>query len=183
MVRVNQKLSANLDLIPPGASQPLIKPRSIDDVPILALTLWSKRYGDYELRRLAAPSGRVVISVPIEVGPALLGKQMFRAIAAWRGHGDYQYRETYTPREMIAAALAMPRLARAEYLVDTPNGPLHYCGHKGFDWRILEREIRARFTIQRRLFSPLGPLGAAFNSQVWFVAVPQAGVPINPPGS
>src|SRR5262249_62233923 len=54
MVRVNQKLSANLDLIPPGASPPLIKPRSIDDVPILALTLWSKRYGDYELRRLAA---------------------------------------------------------------------------------------------------------------------------------
>src|SRR4051812_44336427 len=54
LVRLNQKLSANLDLIPPGASQPLIKPRSIDDVPILALTLWSKRYGDYELRRLAA---------------------------------------------------------------------------------------------------------------------------------
>src|SRR5262249_57613733 len=54
MVRVNQKLSANLDLIPPGASPPLIKPRSIDDVPILALTLWSKHYGDFELRRLAA---------------------------------------------------------------------------------------------------------------------------------
>jgi multidrug efflux pump subunit AcrB len=54
IVRLNQKMFANLDLIPPGASPPLIKPRSIDDVPILALTLWSKRYGDYELRRLAA---------------------------------------------------------------------------------------------------------------------------------
>jgi multidrug efflux pump subunit AcrB len=54
IVRLNQKISANLDLIPPGASAPLIKPRSIDDVPILALTLSSKRYGDYELRRLAA---------------------------------------------------------------------------------------------------------------------------------
>ena len=54
IVRLNQKMSANLDLIPPGASPPLIKPRSIDDVPILALTLWSKRYGDYDLRRLAA---------------------------------------------------------------------------------------------------------------------------------
>jgi multidrug efflux pump subunit AcrB len=54
IVRLNQKLFANLDLVPPGASAPLIKPRSIDDVPILSLTLWSKRYGDYELRRLAA---------------------------------------------------------------------------------------------------------------------------------
>ena len=54
IVRLNQKLYANFDLIPPGASQPLVKPRSIDDVPILALTLSSKRYGDYELRRIAA---------------------------------------------------------------------------------------------------------------------------------
>jgi multidrug efflux pump subunit AcrB len=54
IVRLNQKMFANFDLIPPGASQPLIKPRSIDDVPILALTLWSPRYGDYELRRIAA---------------------------------------------------------------------------------------------------------------------------------
>src|SRR5436305_11347192 len=54
IVRLNQKMAANLDLIPPGASPPLIKPRSIDDVPMLALTLWSKRYGDYALRRLAA---------------------------------------------------------------------------------------------------------------------------------
>src|SRR5438046_8144681 len=53
IVRLNQKLLANYDLIPPGASQPLVKPRSIDDVPILALTLWSKRYGDLELRRIA----------------------------------------------------------------------------------------------------------------------------------
>lgn len=54
IVKLNQKMFANFDLIPPGASPPLIKPRSIDDVPILALTLWSGRYGDYELRRMAA---------------------------------------------------------------------------------------------------------------------------------
>src|SRR6187200_781238 len=47
IVRLNQKLAANLDLIPPGASQPLIKPRSIDDVSVLALTFWSKRYNDF----------------------------------------------------------------------------------------------------------------------------------------
>src|ERR1039457_1892236 len=54
IVKLNQKMFANFDRIPPGASTPLIKPRSIDDVPILALTLTSKRYGPYELRRVAA---------------------------------------------------------------------------------------------------------------------------------
>ena len=54
IVRLNQKMFANFDMIPPGATQPLIKPRSIDDVPILALTLHSKRYGDFDLRRVAA---------------------------------------------------------------------------------------------------------------------------------
>ena len=54
IVKLNQKMFANFDLIPPGAGQPLIKPRSIDDVPILALTLWSERYDHLMLRRVAA---------------------------------------------------------------------------------------------------------------------------------
>jgi 2-polyprenyl-3-methyl-5-hydroxy-6-metoxy-1,4-benzoquinol methylase len=125
------------------------------------------------LQRVVSTAGRVIISVPIEVGPALLGKQMFRAIAAWRGHGDYHHRETYSPRELIAAALARPRLARAEYDVETPAGRMRYCGHKGFDWRILEAEIASRFTIDDRRFTPLPGLGALMNSQVWFVCRPR----------
>jgi multidrug efflux pump subunit AcrB len=54
IVKLNQKMFANFDLIPTGASQPLIKPRSIDDVPILALTLSSDRYDHFTLRRIAA---------------------------------------------------------------------------------------------------------------------------------
>ena len=42
-VRIQQKLGAHMDVIPAGASPPLIKMRSIDDVPVLALTLWSPR--------------------------------------------------------------------------------------------------------------------------------------------
>ena len=53
LVRLNQKLAANADRIPPGVIGPLVKPRSIDDVPILAVTLWSARYGDDQLRSLA----------------------------------------------------------------------------------------------------------------------------------
>lgn len=56
IVKLNTKLSANYDKIPQGVSQPLIKMRSIDDVPILALTLSSKSkyYSGYELRRIGA---------------------------------------------------------------------------------------------------------------------------------
>jgi multidrug efflux pump subunit AcrB len=53
LVRLNQKLAANADRIPPGVTGPIVKPRSIDDVPILAVTLWSARYADDQLRSLA----------------------------------------------------------------------------------------------------------------------------------
>ncbi len=75
MVRLNQKLNANLDLIPPGASPPLVKPRSIDDVPILALTLWSKRYGDFELRRIAAQVDDAIAQTPDVSTVTLIGGQ------------------------------------------------------------------------------------------------------------
>ncbi len=64
IVRLNQKLLANVDLIPPGARGPLIKPRSIDDVPVLALTLSSDRYDAYTLRQLAAEVGDAIKEVP-----------------------------------------------------------------------------------------------------------------------
>jgi multidrug efflux pump subunit AcrB len=75
IVRLNQKLNANLDLIPPGASAPLVKPRSIDDVPILALTFWSRRYGDFELRRIAAQVDDTVKQTPDVSAVALIGGQ------------------------------------------------------------------------------------------------------------
>jgi multidrug efflux pump subunit AcrB len=53
MVKLREKLQSHFDIIPPGASQPLIRSRSIDDVPILALTLHSSRYDDYQLRLMA----------------------------------------------------------------------------------------------------------------------------------
>ncbi len=55
LVRLQTKLSSNYDRIPAGVSQPMVKSRSIDDVPVLALTLWSRhdRWTGYELRRVA----------------------------------------------------------------------------------------------------------------------------------
>ena len=54
IVSTYNKLYSNFDRIPQGVSQPIIKVRSIDDVPILALTLWGKNYDAYQLRRIAA---------------------------------------------------------------------------------------------------------------------------------
>ncbi|MCP3959407.1 MAG: efflux RND transporter permease subunit [bacterium] len=53
LVKVYSKLASGLDKIPPGATPPLVKPRTIDDVPVVAYTLWSERYDAFELRRLA----------------------------------------------------------------------------------------------------------------------------------
>ena len=75
LVKLFHKLSANFDLIPPGASQPLIKPRSIDDVPILALTLWSARYDHYTLRRIAAQLDEQIKDVADVAETRLIGGQ------------------------------------------------------------------------------------------------------------
>src|SRR6186713_93359 len=63
MVRLNQKLAANADRIPAGVIGPIVKPRSIDDVPILAVTLWSARYGDDQLRSLATQLREAIAEV------------------------------------------------------------------------------------------------------------------------
>ena len=53
LVKLYNKVMSNRPLLPPGAGEPLVSPRSIDDVPILALTLWSERYDHATLRSLA----------------------------------------------------------------------------------------------------------------------------------
>lgn len=75
IVRLNQKMLANFDLIPSGASQPLIKPRSIDDVPILALTLSSSTYDAFTLRRIAAQMNDQIKQIPDVSEVKLIGGQ------------------------------------------------------------------------------------------------------------
>jgi multidrug efflux pump subunit AcrB len=53
LIKVYSKLYSNFDQIPPGISQPIVKARSIDDVPILSLTLWGEHYDGYQLRAIA----------------------------------------------------------------------------------------------------------------------------------
>lgn len=73
LVRLNQKLQTNFDRIPIGVTQPLIKPRTIDDVPILALTFHSARYDHAMLRRIAAQVEDTVKAVPEVAETTLIG--------------------------------------------------------------------------------------------------------------
>ncbi len=53
LVKLYNKIMSNRTLLPPGAAEPLVVPKSIDDVPILSATLWSERYDHGTLRTLA----------------------------------------------------------------------------------------------------------------------------------
>jgi multidrug efflux pump subunit AcrB len=112
LVRLNQKLASNADRMPPGASVPLVKPRSIDDVPILAVTLWSEEYDDHQLRILAAQLREALAEVPavsevtliggrpreiaVQLDPARLAAASLDPVAVLRALEDANTRSTAT---------------------------------------------------------------------------------------
>jgi len=73
IVRLQSKLAANYDRIPYAVAPPLIKPRYIDDVPILALTFWSENTDHYMLRRVAAEVENVIKREPNVSTTKLIG--------------------------------------------------------------------------------------------------------------
>ena len=73
LVRLNGKLAAHRDRIPPGVDAPLIKPRTIDDVPVLALTLHGANLDHLTLRRLASQLDDAIKAVPDVAETTLIG--------------------------------------------------------------------------------------------------------------
>ena len=51
-VKLYDEMMKNKNIFPKGVYEPLIKTRSIDDVPMLGLTLWSEKYNDFQLRQI-----------------------------------------------------------------------------------------------------------------------------------
>jgi SAM-dependent methyltransferase len=125
-----------------------------------------------DIQRSLAPGGLLVISVPVEIGPSLLVKQMARAVAASRGLREYAHRERYSLPELarMLFAGAGATMARPETTQALNGGrTVRFTGHKGFNWRRLAVEVAVRFTIERVQFSPMPVLRSLLNSQVWFV--------------
>ena len=52
-VKLYDELAKHENLFPQGVYKPMVKTRSIDDVPMLGLTLWSEKYDDFEILQLA----------------------------------------------------------------------------------------------------------------------------------
>ena len=110
LVKTYDKLYSHFDWIPPGCSKPLLKMRTIDDVPFLVLTFWGKGYDGYTLRKIAARVndevrtifgisetqiiGGLRREVRVEVDPeklAAIGLDLadLRQILAYQNRGDY----------------------------------------------------------------------------------------------
>jgi len=73
LIRLNQKLQSNFDRIPFGVSQPLIKPRTIDDVPVLALTFHGRDADHATLRRIAVQVEEAVKPIDMVAETTLIG--------------------------------------------------------------------------------------------------------------
>ena len=52
-VKLYDELAKHEDMFPKGVYKPMVKTRSIDDVPMLGLTLWSDKMDDFQLRQIA----------------------------------------------------------------------------------------------------------------------------------
>ena len=52
-VKLYDELAKHENMFPQGIYKPMVKTRSIDDVPMLGLTLWSEKRNDFELRQVA----------------------------------------------------------------------------------------------------------------------------------
>ncbi|HSN07955.1 MAG TPA: efflux RND transporter permease subunit, partial [Hanamia sp.] len=64
LVKLYSELMKNMDKMPHGVTLPLIKTRSIDDVPVLGLTLWSEKYDDYQLKQIAQELDNEIKKIP-----------------------------------------------------------------------------------------------------------------------
>ncbi len=73
LVRLTQKLAATAPQLPPGATPPLVKVRSIDDVPVMALTLWGPSYDDVRLRQMAGQLQEALKELPDISEIAIIG--------------------------------------------------------------------------------------------------------------
>ncbi|WP_315833032.1 class I SAM-dependent methyltransferase [Bradyrhizobium prioriisuperbiae] len=104
-----------------------------------------------ESRRALKPDGKLIISVPIMIGGALLLKELNRSIL-------FRRKSDYSTSELLAGVAGRP-VARPDERNPT---------HKGFDFRWLRGLIRERFVIETEILSPL-PLPWWANSQIFFI--------------
>lgn len=108
------------------------------------------------------PQAKVIISIPIEVGPSLLFKQIGRYLANVKSRYGY---ERYTLQELFSAAI----LWQTKTFPSSHNQDVPIRSHKGFDYRDLEKTLQEKIAVQQRLFSPFPLLQNTINSTVFYI--------------
>ncbi len=92
IVQTYKKLNGAADAMPMGASAPLVKVRSINDVPMMALTLSGKNYDSTRLRMVASEIERKVKQVDDVSVTEILGGQPRRVNVFFRSEKLAAYR-------------------------------------------------------------------------------------------
>lgn len=119
--------------------------------------------------RLLKPGGRLLISVPVEIGPAVVIKQSARQVAGWLRAGDYPGVTPYTWGELISSVFAGARQHVVRPINRDADGFESHC-HKGFNWKALKNSMESSFSVRKIGASPLAWLPPGCNSQVWIDA-------------
>lgn len=107
---------------------------------------------------------RVIISVPIEVGPSVIAKQLGRFLSQ-KGGASYGY-EKYELRELMQAGMFWDT---SKIDCSHNNSESNEKGHKGFDYRKVDALIRDRLRVEQMEYSPINFMGRVLNSTVYWV--------------
>ena len=94
------------------------------------------------------------LTVPNEVGPAILVKNVGSALMGYERHLEYEWRETF-----FASIYDLDRVER------------HGTGHKGFDWRWLAQTLRQNTTILKKTSSPANFIPKFISPSIGFICV------------
>jgi SAM-dependent methyltransferase len=124
-----------------------------------------------DLTRLIAPTGTIIISVPIETGLMFVAKTLIRRYAAARGLSEYRFYERYDFRDALQMIFARSTTTFDRPSYGDESAPYH--SHFKFNWRSIRGKLAEVFEIQATKFSPLGSLRGFASSQVWFVCTPR----------
>ena len=116
-----------------------------------------------QIHRLLTGDGRLLISVPIEIGPSAVAKNLARQLS---GH----------PHQGVSVA----GVVRSALCLRVEREAVHI-SHIGFDHRALRRLFPAcGWEIESTVCSPWPLMGSLLNSQIFFVLRPAAASVLSP---
>ncbi|MBI5177802.1 MAG: efflux RND transporter permease subunit, partial [Nitrospinae bacterium] len=75
LVKLYDKLMSNMDIKPAGALDPVVKPIDVDDVPVVAVTLYSDALAPRELRKTGEDVLDILRRIPGTANPQVIGGQ------------------------------------------------------------------------------------------------------------